>query len=226
MARVSTLLAYLFLGVVALPTLADAQGVGQSSGVGVALSSGELINQSFVHDNTVVLYRGEVVGPVMFRGEDAWVNVYDGTYAIGLFCPADDARKIKFWGDYNKKGDTIEVTGVFHRTCTAHGGDLDIHCSSLTVVEEGKAVTHPIGVIELLTVFLLGLIVIVLFYDKIKEEYRVTKAVISSPTWRIFFRIRRNIIPGVVAEIAFTILLIILAAVVCVLVALIMGWVP
>ncbi|MDI6873215.1 MAG: hypothetical protein QME84_02860 [Actinomycetota bacterium] len=37
-------------------------------------------------------------------------------------------------------GDTVEVRGVFHADCAEHGGDFDIHASSLTVLQPGREV--------------------------------------------------------------------------------------
>jgi len=130
----------------------------------IILSSNSLLNQSFLYDGMNVSYRGEVVGPVMVRGDYAWINVYDGTYAIGIWCPADKTPKIRFYGDYNNKGDVIQVSGVFHRACTTHGGDLDIHCNLLKVVKEGNEVPHPIMYVELFIGLLSGLIASILVF--------------------------------------------------------------
>lgn len=135
---------------------------GETNAYGI-LSSSELINNSFLYDNKIVGYRGEVVGPVMVRGEYSWVNLYDGTYAIGVWCLIRDTSRIRFYGDYNNRGDLVEVSGVFHRACASHGGDLDIHCSSLEIVEEGYPVKHVIRDREFFTAFVLGLIALVLF---------------------------------------------------------------
>jgi len=98
----------------------------------------------------------------MFRGEYAWVSIYDGMYAISAWCPADEARQIQSYGDYNHKGDLVEVYGVFHRACNVHGGDLDIHCTSLDVIEEGYPVKHLVGNTEAYAAFVLGFIAVIL----------------------------------------------------------------
>jgi hypothetical protein len=128
----------------------------------LTLSSNDLINQSFFYDNKTVVYRGEVVGPVMVRGEHAWLNIYDGSYAIGVWCPAEYAKGVRFYGDYNSKGDFVEVTGVFHRTCREHGGDLDIHCDSLRVITPGHAVKHTVEKRRIYAAVFFGLIAFLL----------------------------------------------------------------
>jgi hypothetical protein len=125
------------------------------------VSSIELINESAVYDGKSVVYRGEVVGPVMVRGDYGWVNVYDGVYAIGVFCAKADCGKISSYGDYNHKGDVIEVSGVFHKTCLQHGGDLDIHASSLEVSEEGYLIHHAVGERKKQTAVALGLLALI-----------------------------------------------------------------
>ena len=57
---------------------------------------------------------------------------------------ADDVRAIEVWGDYDHTGDSVLVTGVFHVACDEHGGDMDIHATSLEVIEPGATRQHPL----------------------------------------------------------------------------------
>jgi len=223
MANESACLVLVFLCVTALACSAQTNETDAPAEVINLVGSIELINQSLYYDNRLVAYRGEVVGPVMMRGDYAWINVHDGGYAIGLWCPKGDAKWVKVSGDYNKRGDVVEVSGVFNRACLEHGGDLDIHCISLTVLEAGKDVPHPVNERKKMTAIVLGLVVLVLFFERIIWGYKATEASIRSPIWKIFFRIRKNILPGVIAEIAFTICLMTIALVVCVVVVFIAG---
>lgn len=91
------------------------------------LSSTELINNAKEYDGKSVVYTGEVIGDVMVRGDFVWVNLNDGENAIGIWLDKETAKEIQFTGSYRAKGDRLEVTGVFHRACIQHGGDLDIH---------------------------------------------------------------------------------------------------
>jgi hypothetical protein len=124
-------------------------------------SSIELVNESVFYDGRSVVYRGEVVGPVMVRGEYGWVNVYDGGYAIGVWCAKEECEKIRSHGNYNHKGDTIEVFGVFHKACPQHGGDLDIHASSLEISEEGYLIHHTVDERKKQTAVALGLLALI-----------------------------------------------------------------
>ena len=102
-----------------------------------AESGKELIENSKDFDGTTVTFQGEVIG-VMIRGDNAWVNVLDNGYAIGILCSAENAKQISFTGDYTHVGDTVAVSGTFHMACPEHGGDLDIHADNLTVTARGR----------------------------------------------------------------------------------------
>ena len=55
----------------------------------VALAENELINSNDLidhakdYDNQTVLYEGEVLGDILYRGDFAWVAVFDGSNTIG-----------------------------------------------------------------------------------------------------------------------------------------------
>ena len=105
----------------------------------------ELINNAKQYDGKTVNYRGEVIGEVMVRGDYAWLHVNDGIIAIGIWAPKTMIEDIRYAGDYHKKGDIVEVSGTFHRSCLEHGGDLDIHASEIKKVTSGSPVIQPIS---------------------------------------------------------------------------------
>ncbi|MDI6870565.1 MAG: DNA-binding protein [Bacillota bacterium] len=123
--------------------VAVAVWVAATASPAVALSSAELIGEARRHDGREVVYRGEVVGDVMRRGRWAVINLHDGSNALGVWLPARLAGEIELTGRYGVTGDTVEVRGSFHRACPVHGGDLDLHAESLTVVERGKRERLP-----------------------------------------------------------------------------------
>jgi len=104
-----------------------------------AESGKALIENSKGFDGKTVTFQGEIIG-VMMRGANAWVNVSDNGYAIGIWCSAENAKNISFTGDYTHVGDTVAVSGIFHMACQEHGGDLDIHADNLIVVTRGREV--------------------------------------------------------------------------------------
>lgn len=108
-------------------------------------NSNELIDHAKDYDNQRVVYEGEVLGDILYRGDHAWLAVSDGNNTIGIYVIAEQARQISMVGGYAKRGDTIRVEGVFHRACAAHGGDLDIHAEFLSVLSTGESVNMPLS---------------------------------------------------------------------------------
>ena len=102
------------------------------------ISSTELINNAKQLDGKTVVYEGEVIGDIMLRGDNAWINVNDTNNAIGIWIDRVLANDILFTGSYKSTGDWIEVSGIFNRACLQHGGDLDIHAQRLRKMSQGR----------------------------------------------------------------------------------------
>ncbi len=136
---------------------------GFSNTYAQVISSTELINNARDYDGKTVLYRGEVIGEVMARGEYAWVNLNDGENAVGIWVNKNLAKNISSVGGYRAKGDILEVEGEFHRACVAHGGDLDIHAESLRSVKGGNKSVEKYSSLKLKVSFILGAILLLLW---------------------------------------------------------------
>ncbi|MEE8638503.1 MAG: DNA-binding protein [Candidatus Margulisiibacteriota bacterium] len=131
------------------------------------VSGNDLVEDAQFYDGARIEYVGEVIGDLMARGEYVWLNVNDGSRAIGIWAPKKLVGNIKTKGDYNHIGDKIKVVGVFHRACPEHGGDLDIHAEKIFVLEEGSKIEHPINPAKAVLTFLLLLVVLgVVFLPK------------------------------------------------------------
>jgi len=123
-----------------------------------------LIENAGSFDSKAVTFRGEVIG-VMMRGDFAWVNIIDNGYAIGVWCRAENAKKVSFVGDYSHVGDTVEVAGTFHMACAEHGGDLDIHAENFTIVALGREVDRSTSLpLAALSVVLAAVAIFITFY--------------------------------------------------------------
>ncbi|MDP3731623.1 MAG: DNA-binding protein [Candidatus Omnitrophota bacterium] len=103
-----------------------------------SISSAELINNAKQYDGKAVVYEGEVIGDIMVRGDYAWLNVNDGQNAIGIWLDKNLTKDILYTGSYKFKGDWLEITGVFRRSCLQHGGDLDIHAQAIRKIRQGR----------------------------------------------------------------------------------------
>jgi len=137
---------------------------------GDSVSVSELIEHSAALEGTQVTIQGEAIGEALERGEYGWLNLADATGAIGVWVRQSDLARIRFYGDYKHKGDTVCVTGTFYGACAEHGGDFDVHVSSLTVVEAGHPVTRALSGGKLAASAALSAVAALVFVC-----YRVTK---------------------------------------------------
>jgi hypothetical protein len=96
-----------------------------------------LIEKSKELNGRKLNYRGELVTAILGRGEYSWINLNDGSNAIGVWCKSSLLSGVKFAGDYKNRGDIIEVNGTFNRACSVHNGELDIHADTVKIVKHG-----------------------------------------------------------------------------------------
>lgn len=135
------------------------------------VSSSELLNNTKAYDGKEVVYKGEVIGDVMVRGPSAWVNLNDSFNAIGAWMSAEDAKAIEYSGNYKSKGDVLEVTGVFNRSCPVHGGDLDIHAKTVRRINVGRDIKERLNTDKVvLTLILLGAIIFLWILSLLKKN--------------------------------------------------------
>jgi len=100
--------------------------------------------------------------------------VKDGTKAIGVYLPIEMVKDLDVFGDYDHKGDVVLVEGIFTRNCEEHGGEIDIHATKLTIVEEGYKVTHEVSSLKFIVAIMgITLSAIALFmFRKIRKTRR------------------------------------------------------
>jgi hypothetical protein len=127
----------------------------------------DLINNAREYDNKTISYKGEVIGDIMIRGDHAWLHVNDGINAIGIWAPKTMIENIHYAGDYHQKGDIVEVAGTFHRSCSEHGGDLDIHASEIKKAALGSSIIQPVSS-KKVYLGLVSLMLVLLFYGSKK----------------------------------------------------------
>lgn len=104
----------------------------------------ELIENAKELDGKELTVQGEVIGERMDRGSHTWININDGTNAIGIWMDKEEADKVRYYGGYKRIGDTVKASGVFYRACREHGGEADLHCNSIEVVKEGYNVKDEV----------------------------------------------------------------------------------
>ncbi|MGB4438665.1 MAG: DNA-binding protein [Sedimentibacter sp.] len=152
--------------IIAFPAVVNAEEV---------IDINNLIEHAADFDGQKVIVKGEAIGERMDRGNYSWVNINDGTNAIGIWLNKNEAEQIEYYGNYKYKGDTVTITGMFNRICNEHGGESDIHNYSLEITEEGHLVNEHISSTKLviaavLTIFALTLLIFFIKYLKLKSN--------------------------------------------------------
>ena len=135
------------------------------------ISSTELIDQAEKYDGQIIEYQGEVIGDVMLRGENGWVNVSDGKAALGIWAPKTMLKNIKITGGYRNIGDTVRIKGIFFRSSRDHGGDLMIEALDITIARPGHKIERRIQHNKLIVAGLLAIGLLALAIPK--KVYRI-----------------------------------------------------
>lgn len=100
-------------------------------------NSKQLIDNMEKFDKSNVLYKGEVIGDIMKRGNAAWFNVQDELNVIGVWAPQEVAGVLTQAGDYQHQGDIIEVDGKFLRSDPELKGEFCIRANKISVLKPG-----------------------------------------------------------------------------------------
>jgi len=137
-----------------------------------SISSVELINNAKNYNGNTVVYKGEVIGDIMVRGEYAWINVNDEKSAIGIWIKKELIKDILYIGNYKTKGDLVEITGKFNRSCVEHGGDLDIHAQSINKISSGNKISQAVNTKAIRFALGLTCMVLLVFLLKVRQSKR------------------------------------------------------
>lgn len=141
-----------------------------------SISSVELINNAKDYNGNTVVYKGEVIGDIMLRGEYAWINVNDEKNAIGIWIKKELIKDIIYTGSYRAKGDLVEITGKFNRSCVEHGGDLDIHAQSINKISSGSKIYQAINTRAINFALALGCIILLVFLLRMWQSRKSASA--------------------------------------------------
>ncbi|MGB7594157.1 MAG: hypothetical protein WBL80_01160 [Erysipelotrichaceae bacterium] len=135
----------------------------------------DLVEKAKEFDGKTITLEAEAIGEVLERGDYAWININDKSSAIGVYVPIAEAKKIKFFGDYAHTGDTLVITGVMHNACVEHGGELDVHAQTITVIRLGSNTARPVSVVKIASFGLLALLAALLglYFYKVVTPNRV-----------------------------------------------------
>ena len=125
------------------------------------VNSASLVENANLWNGRIIAFTGEAIGEAMVRGKMAWVHLNDDAYmwknieegaqlggynsGHAVWIPADLAIKIRSFGDFKHEGDVVKIVGIFNAACPEHGGDMDIHASTLDIVRVGHPVHHVVN---------------------------------------------------------------------------------
>lgn len=123
-----------------------------------------LVNNMSAFDGQIVTIEGEAIGEAMNRGTYSWININDGTNALGIWLPSSDAETITTFGDYKHTGDRVRISGIFSKNSSKHGGDIEIDCSSLEIIKRGQLIDEPLTNVKIITATLLFSLALMLTY--------------------------------------------------------------
>lgn len=123
----------------------------------------DLIENAKILNGQELTIEGEAIGERMKRGDFSWVNINDGSNAIGIWLSNSKAAKINFFGNYANSGDIVKITGIFYRACKEHGGEADYHATSLEVIKSGHLVDIQISVPKIIAATVLTGLTLILF---------------------------------------------------------------
>ena len=138
-----TMLVVLLVGLICSdPILADTTQV---------LDGASLIEHAKELNGQDIIFQGEVIGDIMPRQDHYWINVLNNGTAIGIWITVEQRDAIKLSGLYGIQGDTVMIVGRFDRACAEHGGDLDIHASSVEIISKGMIMPQKLNIPRLIT---------------------------------------------------------------------------
>lgn len=105
------------------------------------LSPAEAVALGGQSDGARITVRGEALGEVLRDGGGgSWLNVLGDGTAIGLWGERELFDVVDEFGDYHQRGQVVQATGIYNAACNQHGGDRDVHVTSVRVVAPAEPI--------------------------------------------------------------------------------------
>lgn len=142
-------------------------------------SPGELIKTVVENpsiDGRPIILEGEIISEPIERNDGCWVNVTDGSIAIGVFFKdCNQLKQVKYWGQHMVKGDTVRIEGKVFKADKETNGELDIQGDTLSVVEPGFPTEESIPIWKILLSVSLGIIALMFIADRLSNATKNRK---------------------------------------------------
>lgn len=169
-----SLILILFTLVMALAPTAAESGPGFLAAV-PAIHLSDIVEKASAYDGAKVAIEGEIIGDVMARGDHSWINILNSGTAVGVWVEKNRLPEIAYFGNYGAIGDRVYITGIMHRACPEHGGDLDIHAETIELVKKGIPISHPLDLKRLgaaMAFSVSGILLAILWRKRERQEKR------------------------------------------------------
>jgi hypothetical protein len=150
---------------------------------GTEVTSASLVENASAWNGRLITFTGEAIGEAMVREKMAWIHLNDDAYmwkniaegaqlggynsGHAVWVSADLTKKIRFFGDFKHGGDVVKVVGIFNAACPQHGGDMDIHASTLEIVQAGHPVHHAPNITRAIIAGILLITALILYWFRI-----------------------------------------------------------
>ena len=144
------------------------------------------VSKGLFWNGRTITFHGEAIGEVMVRGDYAWIHLNDDAYMVknveegaklggynsgmAVWVPSALTKSIDTYGDYQHEGSIVEIDGVFNGACKEHGGDMDIHATSLKLLVPGHEVADPVPVWKAVLAVVIAAVAGLLFW--VERKYR------------------------------------------------------
>lgn len=123
----------------AFAALSGAQAASASTMFDTPLSPAEVVEIDRALDGHEIVVEGEAIGEHLRAiGGGRWVNILGDEVGLGIWVTDEMAARIEHFGDYRHTGDIVRVTGIVNIACEQHGGEFDVHATSLEIVSRGE----------------------------------------------------------------------------------------
>ncbi len=125
-----------------------------------------------------VIVEGEVIGDLMGRKEERWINIKDEfeDFAIGVVISKKDVEKIENFGKYRVKGDIVRIEGIYNINCPEHQGERDIHALKVEIIKKGEKYEEKLNLKKIILCFILvGITLVLLYLSHKKDSFETEK---------------------------------------------------
>ncbi len=145
----------------------------------VSYDGNTLIEQAKNLNGKTLIYEGEIVGDMMQRQDHFWINVQNNGTSIGIWLTSEQRAIIKVAGQYAIKGDQVRIIGQFNQACSEHGGDLDIHASSIEILQGGEIVVQKLNIVKFIVAGILLLLAVSSLSVVISRQFRTKRKIVK-----------------------------------------------